>query len=485
MGRKRAAAAEPGETRSQIALALEDGPAALCLLVSSASGVAVVPLAGESSLLLGRSDDCDVVIEDDSVSRRHARLTLGEAPTLEDLASRNGTRVDGRRLSAGAVEPLRVGTAFEIGAVTVFLYRAQSLLPADRPSTAPSPTPRRPAQAASVVAVDAAMKRVFDLVEVVAPSPLSILVVGETGVGKEVVAAAVHANSNRSHEPFLQINCAALPESILEGELFGYEKGAFTGAVTSKAGLFESAHGGTVFLDEVGEIPPGVQAKLLRVLESGEVMRLGSLRPLRVDIRVVAATNRDLRAAMAAGSFRSDLYFRLNGMTIVVPPLRDRKADVLPLAHLFLARAAERLGRPAPALSEAAAQTILASPWPGNVRELRNTMERAVVLCGALDIAPAHLVMHDDGPSAAPAAPSPPTARPPASSIAPAAAASGSLTTRVEELEMASIVEALEATAGNQSRAAKRLGITRRVLVKRIERYGILRPRKGRKDDDG
>ena len=331
---------------------------------------------------------------------------------------------------------------------------------------------------------DPAMKRLYEMVDVVAPTGLSVLILGETGVGKEVFAEALHRRSSRVGAPFLKLNCAALPESILEAELFGYEKGAFTGATQTKVGLFEAADEGTLFLDEVGDMAPSTQTKVLRALESGEVMRLGSSSTRKVDVRFLSAANRDLRKLVATGGFRADLFFRLNGITMTLPPLRARPDDVLPLAEVFLERAARKLRKPPPALGEEAREALRAHPWPGNVRELRNVIERAVVLCRDDLLRPSHLLLQEGEvePSAAGAVAStmpmpgsasdePVTLRLPLRPVAP------ELKGKVEEFERAQILEALAKTGGNQTRAAKLLGIARRTLIKKMVRHGIERPR--------
>jgi DNA-binding NtrC family response regulator len=310
------------------------------------------------------------------------------------------------------------------------------------------------------------MRNLYAMLDVVGPSPLSVLVLGETGVGKELYAAEVHARSARAQAPFLRLNCAALPESILEGELFGHEKGAFTGALQARAGLFESADGGTVFLDEVAELPLATQAKLLRVLESGEVLRLGSSKPRRVDVRFVAATNGDPRRLVAEGTFRADLYFRLNGISITIPPLRNRRADIAPLARHFAARTCEALGRKAIGLTPAAVEALEGRSWPGNVRELKNVVDRAIVLCKDHELDVSHLVTAD-----------PETFGSKGAAEAGADSTAG-LKSELKSLEKKRILDALEETAGNQSRAAKLLGMSRYTLMSRIEEYGLARPRK-------
>jgi two-component system response regulator AtoC len=459
------------------------------LLVSCEAGVYVVPLEQGEEFTLGRMAECDIAVNDASISRRHARLVIGDTMTLEDLGSTNGTRLGERRLKRGERLPVAIGTVFELGSATFVLQRLRGL--PESPSSEPVPSSRRAAEEEGPVLFDPTMRNLYAMLDLVAPSPLSILVLGETGVGKELYAAAVHERSRRASRPFLQLNCAALAETILEGELFGYEKGAFTGAVSPKAGLFESADGGTVFLDEVGELPLSTQAKLLRVLESGEVMRLGALKPKKVDVRFVAATNRDLRKLIGEGRFRADLYFRLNGMSITLPALRSRVADIAPLARRFADRVAQALDRQKVRLTPRAERALERYTWPGNVRELKNVIDRAVVLCqkGELDLE--QLVMAEpdafEGADVSEASKPPPPRGPLDTAIPPrpsgttmAGAGKGDLKDELRSIEKQRILDALARTAGNQSQAARMLGMSRYTLMSRIEEYGLVRPRKGR-----
>jgi DNA-binding NtrC family response regulator len=350
-----------------------------------------------------------------------------------------------------------------------------------------------------VVVADAAMLELHRLIDKVARGTISVMLLGETGVGKEVVAETVHRRSLRQERPFVRLNCAALSESLVESELFGYEKGAFTGAVAAKPGLLETAAGGTVFLDELGEMTMGLQAKLLRVIEQRQVMRVGGLKPREIDVRFVSATNRDLEAEIRRGAFRQDLYYRLNGVVIEVPPLRARSREILPLAQLFLARGAVELGRRAPAIGERSRSLLERYPWPGNIRELKNVIERALLLCSGDRIEPEHLpvdkmsvaFIRDVAPAEqAPARRSdrPPIGVPIGVPLGAPLGAEDTLTgdrgdhgaDRGERSdgERQRILEALEACAGNQTRAAKLLGIARRTLTTRLEEYDIPRPRK-------
>jgi transcriptional regulator with GAF, ATPase, and Fis domain len=327
------------------------------------------------------------------------------------------------------------------------------------------------------------MKRLYALVDRVAAGTISVLLLGETGVGKEIFARAVHDRSPRRDRPFLRLNSAAISESLLESELFGHEKGAFTGATATKRGLLEAADGGTVFLDEVGELPPSIQAKLLRVLEAREVLPVGGRQPRAVDVRFVAATNRDLEAEAMRGGFRQDLYFRLSGATIVIPPLRDRVEEIEPMANAFVAQAAASIGATcAPTIASQVLDLLRTYEWPGNIRELRNVMERAVLLSTSdrigLEHVPVEKLMRTtaarpsegdggatDGDAGRPARPLPPL---------PA----GIELTAADLKERQRILDALAAAAGNQSRAAEQLGIARRTLTSRLDRFHIPRPRK-------
>ena len=298
------------------------------------------------------------------------------------------------------------------------------------------------------------MQKLHELAARVAAAPLSVLLLGETGVGKEVFAEQIHRLSPRASKPLVKLNCAAFSETLIESELFGHERGAFTGAVHAKPGLFEAAEAGTVFLDEVGELPPTAQAKLLRVLEDRKVLRIGALRPHPVDFRVIAATNRDLDAAVAQGGFRQDLLFRLNGVSLVIPALRDRVGEIIPLAERFATRASKQLARPhPPRLSVETIRALEQHPWRGNVRELRNVIDRAVVLAPRDVIEPEHLDKFT--PAVAASLPgSAPTKYPPAGS-------------NDATSERDRIISALQRCGGNQTRAATDLGISRRTLVNR------------------
>ena len=314
------------------------------------------------------------------------------------------------------------------------------------------------------VVQDPTMHELYALVDRIAAGNINVLVVGETGAGKELVAERIHERSRRHAKPFLRINCAAVAESLLEAELFGYERGAFTGATQAKQGLLEAVDGGTFFLDEVGEMPLALQAKMLRALESRQILRVGGLSPRTIDVRFVAATNRNLEEQVRLGRFREDLYFRLNGALILVPPLRERASEIEPLAEEFIRATCDELGRrPIPTLRPEALLMLQSYSWPGNVRELKNFVERAVLVAPGGELLPEHFPIQRIASTLPLKRIGPDTLRPPAEDSDP---------------ERDRILGALAECGGNQSRAAKLLGISRTTLVTRLNGYQIRRPRK-------
>ncbi len=325
-----------------------------------------------------------------------------------------------------------------------------------------------------IVGDSPAWRQALKLATQVASTQTTVLLLGESGTGKEVIARFIHGASPQSRGPFVALNCAALPEQLLEAELFGYERGAYTGATQSKPGQIEMAAGGVLFLDEVGEMSLPAQAKLLRVLQEREFLRLGGTRVLKTDARIVAASNRDLQKAMERGLFREDLYYRLNVFAIHLPPLRDRRNDVPPLTEAFVQEIGRAMGRPPAGVSREARQALMAYHWPGNVRELRNVLERAAILCDGALIAAEHLALGPlpaVSPTAA-VAPLPATPAPPASAAPPA---------DLKSVERALIVKALEDAHSNKSQAAKALGLTRAQLYVRLRKYGLDKDARRRK----
>ena len=417
------------------------------LLVIDGASLQVIPLPGAGTLTVGRSQQCDVSIDSGSVSRHHADLTIGTDVEIEDNGSSNGTYVDGVRLPPKQRVRLGIGIPFLVGGVTLMLQtRAGS-----RRETTP--------KASQLAALEQSAARI-------AVGKLSVVLLGESGVGKERFAERVHEMSPRRSAAFVRINCAAISESQLEAELFGSE-------INRRAGAIEHAEGGTAFLNDVSELSPTLQLKLLRVLEDSAVRRIGSGTPRPTDVRFIAATNKDLEAEVEAGRFRRDLYFRLAGASFTIPPLRKRKDEVLPLAEQFVASASGPLQRQF-VLAEDARAWLQTHEWPGNIRELRNACERAVLLATGSVIERQHLTL--DEPTRVPGRSRSPTTPPPGSMLS--SDMPSQVRATVAELERQRILEALDKCAGNQTRAAELLGISRRTLINRLDEYGIARPRK-------
>lgn len=324
------------------------------------------------------------------------------------------------------------------------------------------------AAADGIIVLDQKMKEIYHEAALVAASNINVLILGETGVGKEILARALHKLSSRSRGPMVALNCAALTETLLESELFGNERGAFTGAVQARSGLFETASRGTIFLDEVGELPASIQTKLLRVIEDRQVMRVGGRTPQSIDVRIVSATNRDLEAEVRQGRFREDLYYRLNGTSFTLPPLRERTAEIAPLVAIFVARVCAECAIASPvAVASDCLDVMRRYAWPGNLRELRNVVERAVVLSAGNTIEVRHLPAKLTEPAT--------TSR----------SGSGGLSDRrellqreFETIERERIQHVLEQTGGNQTLAAELLGVSRRTLVYKLTALGMPRPRK-------
>jgi hypothetical protein len=341
------------------------------LLVAVGAGqFATHPLEPGGSAVVGRDPGCELRIVHRKISRRHAVIRGASSVTggviVEDLGSTNGIFIAGQRLAPGGSAELAIGDSFRLGPLTVVVAQ---------------PAPRETSAApARITILDPTPAGVPPAVVRFAESAINVLIHGETGSGKELLARTIHRLSGR-RGPFLAINAAALSDALLESELFGHERGAFTGASRAKPGLLEAARNGTVLLDEIGDMPAGFQAKLLRAIETREVYRVGGLAPIALDVRFVAASHRDLEAEAEAGRFRRDLLYRLDGITLQIAPLRDRRGAIAELARTFLAESAAAAGRPAPRIGVDAIAKLTRYAWPGNVRELRTAIERAFVLC--------------------------------------------------------------------------------------------------------
>jgi DNA-binding NtrC family response regulator/pSer/pThr/pTyr-binding forkhead associated (FHA) protein len=402
----------------------------------------VLDLEGDS-VTLGKDPSNDVVLSDPFVSARHLRLDRRQGRwRLRDLGSTNGTLLGGMRVTE--VE-LPAGAPLELGDAEVVLE-----LPGG-PRSAPPPAFE------GMVSGDPAMRQTFDLVERVAGADAAVTIFGETGTGKELVARALHRLSGRREAAFIPVNCSAIAESLIESELFGHEKGAFSGAERLRKGAFEEADGGTIFLDEIGELPLDLQPKLLRALELGEVKRVGASRPLTVNVRVVGATHRDLRAQVRAGKFREDLYYRLCVVPVTIPPLRARRGDVRALAEHFLARASPR--GLALRFSEEALAKLESHDWPGNVRQLKNVIQRALLFRGEGLAVPASAVTFED-----------------ARGVAAGGGDDDTLYVRglsMEDLEREAIRLSLRRNRGKRAAVVKELGIAKSTVMKRIAQWRL------------
>jgi len=537
-----------------------------CVVVRYERERRLIDVRDHPEVVIGRSRNATYFVDDDRVSRRHLRITFRQGTLYaEDLGSRNGSKLNGRRiegrvalqpgdlLTAGPVEvgvfttsaatpllgegelssrlaaeveravrfkrPLaligvtldgsrglrheaalrvvsrlrRIDVAGEYATGEYLLIlpettRAQAetlaaslaelaravagVRAAARASAVPDDgitadelidatlgrVGRATAAAANadvLVAEDMATRELLELARRAARSDVTVLLAGETGSGKELVASEIHRASGRADGPYVRINCAAIPETLIESELFGHERGAFTGADKRRIGFIESAHGGTLLFDEIGELPAPMQAKLLRVLEERKVVRVGSTEELTIDVRFLAATNRDLESEVATGTFRQDLFFRLSAITLRVPPLRERPKDLPQLAELFAQRTAQAAKKPAVRFTDGFAQALLRYPWPGNIRELRNVIERAVILAAG-----AELTVNELPERIAVLAPV--TPRPPSP-----------MRDRLDDVERRALVDALRSTNGNRTHAAKRLGISRRALLYKLKKYNL------------
>jgi DNA-binding NtrC family response regulator len=463
-----------GDSTFELATAPADASARPVVSLLWEGGTTTLTLPERDPCLIGRASDADIAIDSRSISRRHAQLHHANGFFIEDLGSANGTRVRGRTLTEGERVSVELNEPVMIGSAILVLRPGATIAPTGAPvTTSAPPTQRRDPDSARASSPRPAKSRMDDVdrfISIVAPTEISVLLLGETGAGKGYFARLIHDRSRRSAGPFLHLNCAALPENLLESELFGYERGAFSGAAQAKPGLLEAAERGTVFLDEVGDLPASVQAKLLVAIERREVMRLGALKAKPIDVRFISATNRPSDAQGIAG-LRPDLYFRLAGLPIQLPPLRERASEIPDLATSFLREASKRIGRQPPVLSPEALAALTAYSWPGNVRELAAVIDRALLFCG-------DTLREEDLHIVPPPSPSKEQAGREGRGRSDEKREFRSLPAEYEEIERQKIIEALDACGGNQSRAAEMLGISRRTLVTRIDEFGLPRPRK-------
>jgi two-component system, NtrC family, response regulator AtoC len=460
------------------------------LLIIHGTETSAVALPMSGTLLVGRGSDCAVKVEHPSLSRHHLIIDLADdILRLTDLGSANGTQLAGSPVQPNVAVEFSANDPIIAGDVTfvVQCFRRNQIA-----STVRTALPRNPISDGTLIAtgpviIEPIMRRLYDLAARLARGQLCILINGETGVGKEVLADFIHRTSPRAKGPFVRVNCAALSDSLIESELFGHERGAFTGAQRDRIGLLESADGGTVMLDEIGEVSLAVQAKLLRVIEQHQLLRVGSSTPRPIDVRFIAATNRDLEDDVDTGRFRNDLFFRLAGAVLLIPPLRQRPQEIDALARSFAAESSRKQGRKPPQFADETLRIMRAHPWLGNARELRNVVERAVLLTDG-DIVQPDTLSLAAGRFAVTAQLQHPTGRdraevttPNANNASPTASISDPATPLRDQLadfERTRIISALERLGGNQRRAAEELGIPLRTLINRLETYGLPRPRK-------
>jgi DNA-binding NtrC family response regulator len=446
------------------------------LSVSITDGMTVEVRLGLREIRIGRGNEADLQLPDPSVSRVHARIfRVGSRYFLADLGSRNGTHANGTRVSQ---LPLDDGQTFQVGPYRIHFLRPHAAPPSgEEPTVAMVPggpaavkrtQPPRPSRPAlpptagnapfGLVGGSSSLRKLVETIRRAGASDAAVLIEGETGSGKELVARGLHDSSERRDRPFIVVNCGAISSELIESELFGHEKGAFTGATAQRRGAFELAHNGTIFLDEIGELPYILQPKLLRSLEQKEIKRVGGNDTLLADVRILAATNRNLREEVAGKAFREDLYFRVGAITLSVPPLRDRREDIAPIARHFLGGMSRPSGGPVPILSPAALDILISHDWPGNVRELRNAIQRAVVMAGGTELGADDFAFLRQSVKANGETP----------------AVEG--LSRWEQAERANILAELSRQGGNKTRTARSLGIAKSTLFEKLKRYGIRGP---------
>ena len=431
-----------------------------------------VATSGVDGLRLLESADPDLVVTDLRLQDRDGMTLVTRCRELRaDRATPQCVVVTGFGTVEGAVRAMREGALtylqkpVDLGVLRQTIVAAGDRIALERTNRELRRTIDKTFSFPGIIGGTPAIQRVLDVMHQIVDTDATVLILGESGTGKELVAQALHREGPRRNRPFIPLNCAALAEGVLESELFGHERGAFTGAVARRKGRFEAADGGTLFLDEVGDMPLSSQAKLLRALESGEIVRVGSNDPLRVNVRLVSATNKSLEKAVAEGRFREDLFFRLRVVTVELPPLRERLADLPMLAQHFLTAAAERHGRPARILSKEALDLLTVYRWPGNVRELKNVIESMVLLGRDAALGPETVPVY---------------ARETGDRRDPLASLTGR---RLDEIERLLVKKTIEDVGGNRERAAKLLGISTRTLYRKINEFGISGPDDGTEPD--
>ncbi len=447
------------------------------IVVQISDGQSVELRCKIGELLIGRSPECDLILPDPSVSRKHARIVGTNFGFYIEDTSTNGTFIGGKRIKR---KNLSEDTDISIGPFilhfkftrhepepdheipTELVHDHKSIEKTSEAGHLPRQTASEILESLGMVWKSKAIENVVAMMEKIARTDFPVLITGETGTGKELIARGIHALSGRKNGPFVALNCGAISPELVESELFGHEKGAFTGAHTQRKGAFEIAQGGTLFLDEIGEMPFELQVKLLRALEQKEIRRIGGNKTIKVNARIVSATNRNLSTEISLKKFREDLYYRLNSLPLHIPPLRERPDDIPPLADHFLKRFNEEFSENKK-LTRKAREVLLGYPWPGNVRELRNVIQRAAVLSEAENI-DGDLVSYVLSSSEfIPSSPSP--QMPP----------NGTLR-KVDAYEREIILRELQNTGWNKTQAAKNLGIAKSTLFEKLKKYGIKNP---------
>jgi len=424
----------------------------------SPQGSEIVHLSSPDEIVIGRLNPADVCINDPSLSGQHARFTWSEGVlAVEDLRSRNGVWLDKKRIEKA---PLFSGAELRLGSVHALVAIKEAESNIRPPSTVTVPG------AENLVVLNPKMRAIYDLVAQVASAKAPVLILGETGTGKEHVAQAVHLADNRNGKPFKALNCGAVPRDLTESVLFGHEKGSFTGAINRSIGLFEQAHQGVLFLDEIGELSPSAQAAILRAVESKKITRIGSNKEIDADVRIVSATHCNVETMVENGTFRKDLLYRINTITIELPPLRARRDEIEPLCHLFLKRTCASLGRKATNIDRRVIQKLEEYDWPGNIRQLRNVIERCVLSCRTEEIVLNDLpqfIVESVYTHAVPAVPA----------ILSADESVLSYQERLRSWEADIISRAMHRTAGNQRAAARLLRMPRRTLSYKLKAFKL------------